>query len=172
MTYRRGRQTAEEANRLSFRTAKNEIKNDILKLQLADQRRMQETWRATEKSREAAEAVEALGLPKLSDQAGEFKADMLQAFKPFESGELEPSLQDLIKTLEELPAERATSRSLELLEDAKGGVRALATLSEELDRNAAGYMSNLREAIDLYRDLLDQFTEDDSYEPEEEEPTR
>jgi hypothetical protein len=77
VTYRGGKQTAEEASKLSFQTAKNAIRTEVNKQQLADQRRMQEVLAATQEFRAVAEQVEALGLPELSDQASGFKVDIL-----------------------------------------------------------------------------------------------
>ena len=161
ISYKSARQTAEEASRLSFQTAKNEVNVEITKQQLDDRRRMQEVLRATEEFREAAEQVEALDIPEVSDQAYEFKVDMLQAYKALESDDLESELRGNSETLEELPAERATAGALRMLEEAKGKVQYMATLSEEQERRVADYVSSIREATEFYGELLAKLTEED-----------
>jgi hypothetical protein len=93
VTYQSGKQNAEAASQLSFQMAKNEMKGEVTNQKLADQRRMQEILAATEEFRVVADQVEALGLPELSDQAREFKVDMLRSFEDLKSHDLQSELQ-------------------------------------------------------------------------------
>ena len=169
ITYRSGKQTAEEASKLAFQTAKNELRTEVNKQGIANQRRSQNVLAALQEFRAVAEQVEALDLPELSDQAGAFKVDMLHAFDEFESQDAQPELDSISAELDDLPAEMATAGSVRQLEAAKGHLQQMILLSDDLEKHAAGIVSSLQEATKFYRDLLERFAEDDAEELTEEQ---
>jgi len=151
---KRSRQNADAATQLSFQSKKNEIAVAVTGLRVANQEHTQRKWKAIEEFREVSEEVEALELPELSDQAREFRRNLVQAVQQADSTQFDSLMHEISDMLSELPAGRATSTALLELEKASGLVQQMEVKLKEQEAAVTSAISPVHEAIILYREKI------------------